>query len=142
MLVGCNLGPPFTIFVSATNWADGQREGNEDTYCTGGIKARVVVAGTSAETPLVPLGKSAGSDFLMPESAPEGTVMTTEAWCYGEDSEEVAYARVTRPYVYANILTIAAYAPSPLHPYELGRSGCTKPTEQRGPLICLASDLF
>lgn len=68
--------------------------------------------------------------------------MTTEAWCYGEGGEEVAYARVTHPYANARILTIDARAPSATYPYEPGVDGCSRPTEQRGPLICLVSDLF
>ena len=133
---------PFTVFVGAANWGAESSPGDKNTYCTGGLKLRVAVGGIVAETELAPLGDGSGTDFLMPETAPAGTEMTTEAWCYGEDDEEVAYARVTRPYSYAQILTIDAHAPSTLYPYEPGVGICSMLTEQRGPPTCLVSQLF
>lgn len=141
ILAGCSLRPPFTVFVGAVNWA-GSSQGNTNTYCTGGLKTRVAVGGVVTETALAVLGDGTGTNLLMPESAPEGTEMTTEAWCYGEADQEVAYARVTQPYAYARVLTIDARAPSTLSPYESGVDNCSRLTEQRGPVICLASDLF
>lgn len=102
----------------------------------------MAVGGIVAETALAALGIATGTDLLMPETAPAGTEMTTEAWCYGEGGEEVAYARVTRPYSYTSILTIDARAPSTLYPYEPGVDDCSELAEQRGPPICIASDLF
>ena len=141
-LSACGLRPPFTVFVSATNWDAQSSPGDKNTYCAGGLKTRVAVGSVVAETSLAPLGDGTGTNFLMPETAPAGTEMTTEAWCYGEGGEEVAYARVTRPYAYTQILTIDARAPSTLYPYQPGVDDCSTLTEQRGPPICIASDLF
>ena len=142
LLAGCNIRPPFTVFISAANYGAESSLGDKNTYCTGGLKTRVAVDSVVAKTSLAPLGDGTGTDFLMPETAPAGTEMTTEAWCYGEGGEEVAYARVTRPYSYAQILSIIVRAPSTLYPYEPGVGICSKLTEQRGPPICIASDLF
>ncbi len=78
----------------------------------------------------------------MPKSAPEWTMMTTEAWCYGHNDEEVAYVRITRLYETPKIPSVLARAPDPGYTYEPDGFLCAKPTEQRGPLICLTSDLF
>lgn len=142
ILTACGLRPPFTVFVAASNWGARSSSGNENTYCTEGLKTRVAAGSVVAETALAALGEGTVTDFLMPETSPEGTEMTTEAWCYGEGGEEVAYARVTRPYSYTSILTIDARAPSTLYPYEPGVDDCSRLTEQRGPPICIASDLF
>jgi hypothetical protein len=90
----------------------------------------------------VPLGESASVGFLMPESAPPGSVMTTEAWCYGESGEEVAYARLARPYRRPNIPIVHVTAPNSTHPFEFDASSCLELTEQRGLIICMTSELY
>ena len=77
--------------------------------------------------------------FTMPENAPAGTMMTTEAWCFDVDNTELAYKRVSRPYIDTSILIVDALAPfSP--PIDYGT--CQPATETRGPEICIQSSMY
>ena len=137
LLAGCNIRPPFTVFVGADN--SKHTDQPLIPVCTGGIKTRLTVQDRTAETPLASPSDSQVVQFIMPESAPAGTVMTTEAWCYGADEAELAYARVSRPYTDTKILTVAALAPfSP----PLDNSSCQPATETRGLEICIVSTMY
>ena len=123
------------------NYNAGGEGKTKDTYCTGGLKARIDVQGGGAETPVVPHRSPGGVSFEMLASAPAGTVMTTEAWCYGEDDAEVAYARVTRSYTDTFDAQVLVLAPSPFRKWTL-RDGCLALTQRRGPLICFSAPIY
>lgn len=95
LLAGCNIRPPFVVSVGAVN--SNVSTESRDVVCTGGFKTRLSVQDRAVETLLAPAGEGRGAQFTMPEGAPAGTVMTTEAWCYVDDNAELAYARVSRP---------------------------------------------
>ena len=137
LLVGCNIRPPFTVFLAADNTIHTDQP--VTIVCTGGIKTRLTVQDRTAETPLASPSDSQVVQFMMPGSAPARTVMTTEAWCYGADDAELAYARVSRPYTDTKILTVAALAPFSL---PLDNSNCQEATETRGPEICIVSSMY
>ena len=137
LLTSCNIRPPFTVFVAADNTSHTDRP--VTAICAGGIKTRLSVQGRTAETPLAPLDDSRVVEFVMPEFAPIGTEMTTEAWCYSGDNVEVAYVRVLRPYTDTKVLTVAALAPfSP----PIDSTNCQPATETRGPEICVISSMY
>ena len=137
LLAGCNIRPPFTIFFAADNRNNTIE--SRSAVCLGGIKTRLSVQGRTVETALAPPGDSRGAQFTMPESAPTGTEMTTEAWCYGADDAELAYVRVSRPYTDTKILTVDAQAPF-LPP--INDPLCQPTAETRGPKICIVSSMY
>ena len=137
LLAGCNIRPPFTVFFAADNRSNTLE--SRSAVCLGGIKTRLSVQGRTVETELAPPGDSRGAQFMMPESAPAGTVMTTEAWCYDANDTELAYVRVSRPYTSTRILTVDAQAPfSP----PISDPLCQPATETRGPEICIESSMY
>ncbi len=137
LLSGCNIRPPFVVFVGADN--NNHTSESRSAVCTGGIKTRLSVQGRTVETPLAPPGDGRTVEFMMPEDAPAGTIMATEAWCYDADNAELAYVRVSRPYVDTSILGVTALAPF-LPPVE--KSLCQPATETRGPNICIVSSMY
>lgn len=109
----------------------------EKTLCLGGLKSTSGIEGIRAESPLVSPGESDFAQFLMPASASNGTEITVEAWCYGENGEEVGYTRVTGGYRYgqpASIFTAPPLLDTP--------TSCKEPVEQRGEPICIGGTVF
>lgn len=137
VLGGCNVRPPFDAFFGADN--SNTPGGAHKSLCRGGLEAKLSVEGLVVEIPPVAFGQSRVVNFLMPEKAPVGTVMTTEAWCYAANNTEVAYARVSRPYTSTRMPVITvrpAFSPS------ADRSRCATSTEVRGPEICIQTTMY
>lgn len=137
LVTSCNIRPPFVVSVGAVNSNTSPEPRN--VVCTGGVRTRVTVQDRTVETALAPPEDSRTVQFTMPENAPAGTTMKTEAWCYGADNAELAYVRVSRPYIDTKLLTVDALAPfSP--PIAYGT--CQPATETRGPEICIQSSMY
>jgi hypothetical protein len=117
----------------------------DKTLCLGGLRASSGANNAGAESGLVLPGEWGGNggnalmEWQLPEGTRPGTLVTAEAWCYGEEGEEIGYTRVTGRYRYGRPASISTYPPRSDNP---PNTDCHTPTEQRGLLICTHSSLF
>lgn len=74
-----------------------------------------------------------------PADAPSGTTVSLEAWCYGENDEELGYFRLEKPW-FGSVANEAIFVYSPAYLEE--RETCLTGTEERGEVPCVFSGLL
>lgn len=88
---------------------------------------------------IVPLGGYEVLEAASPADAPAGTIVSLEAWCYGENDEELGYFRLKRAWR-ASVANWAIFVHLPLPQND--REICLAGTEERGAVPCVSSGLL
>lgn len=74
-----------------------------------------------------------------PPTPRRGTTVSLEAWCYGENDEELGYFKLEKPW-HASVANWAIFVHSPLP--QSNRETCLVGTEERGAAPCVSSGLL
>lgn len=134
VLLGCNAVEP--------GFSQNVYNDEPTSLCLGGLRGVSGTAQVQGDSGRVAWGERAHAEWGMPQGSPSGTPITIEAWCYGEQGEELAYLKVTRGYREGMNASINTIAPKSDIDFA-GTDYClqAQPGDvQRGPLICVMSD--
>ena len=132
-LAGCAKSFPDSVWMQVTN-------GPQPNYsnCVGGLKA-TFQAGSLFLDATVPISDVKNLMVARPTDAPEGTIVTLEAWCYGEDNQELGYFKLKRAW-HASVANQSIFIYAPLPPDN--RETCLVGAEERGAVPCVSSGLL
>ena len=132
-MTGCLGSFPDTIELHVINMPEANHP-----VCTNGLKT-TFRAGSLLMDEIVPLGGYEVLEAASPADAPAGTIVSLEAWCYGENNQELGYYRLEKPW-HASTANWFINVYSSLPPDN--REICLAGTEERGAAPCVFSGLL
>lgn len=133
VVTGCLGSLPDTVQLHIVNDPDPGHP-----VCAGGLKTTFRL-GSLLMDDTAPLKDSKLLQAVRPADAPQGAIVSLEAWCYSEASEELGYFKLEKPW-HASVANWFINVYSSLPPED--REICLVGTEERGAAPCVSSGLL